>query len=163
MSVFDFAMQMELDGKSFYEEQAAKTETPQLKKLLLEMASDEQKHYEIFKAMKEGENVSYNSEKATQIFKSAKTIFEELKSSGTEFAFDSDLLDAWVQAREIEKKAEAFYRQKADEVDDAGQKEMLHRIADEEHKHWTTIEHVISFLDHPKNWLENAEWSGLGE
>jgi rubrerythrin len=163
MGVFDFAMQMELDGKTYYEEEAAKTELPQLKKLLLELAGDEQKHYNLFKAMKAGEQVSYEAEGATRIFSSAKTVFEDLRSSGEEFAFAADVREAWAKALDVEKKTEAFYRQKADEIDDAGQKEVLVRIAEEEFKHWTAIEHVISFLDHPKNWLDNAEWSGLSD
>jgi len=163
MSVFDFAMQMELDGKSYYEEQAAKTEVSQLKRLLLELASDEQRHYNIFKALKAGEQVSYDTKQATTVFKSAKNVFEELKSTGEEFSFAADVREAWVKAREVEKKSEAFYRRKANEIDDAGQKEILHRIADEEQKHWTTIENVIGFLNRPQQWLENAEWADLGD
>lgn len=162
MSVFDFAMQMELDGKAYYEELATKVELPQLKKILLEMASDEQKHYNLFKAMKAGDNAVLGTEQATKIFASTSNVFEELKASGEQFAFGGDVRDGWVQAREVEKKSEEFYRQKADEVDDDGQKQILLKIADEEHKHWTIIDHVISFLDQPTMWLENAEWGDLG-
>lgn len=163
MSIFDFAMKMELDGQAYYEELAAKAELPQLKKILLEMATDEQKHYNLFKAMKEGETATYDADQATKIFASAKNVFEQLKESGEEFSVGSDVRDAWAQAREVEKKAEAFYLQKADEVDDDGQKQTLLAIAKEEFKHWTVIDHVLSFLDQPGTWLENAEWGGLGD
>lgn len=162
MSIFEFAMQMELDGIAYYEEQAAKAKLPQLKKILLEMASDEQKHYNLFKAMKEGETATYDAEQATKIFASTSNVFEELKASGDQFAFDGDVRDAWLQARDVEKKAEAFYLQKAEEVDDDGQKQALLAIAAEECKHWTVIEHVINFLTQPGTWLENAEWGDLG-
>ena len=98
MTVFDFAMQMELDGKGYYEELAAKAELPQLKKVLLEMASDEQKHYDLFKAMKEGDSAVYDADAATKIFASTKNVFEELKASGDEFSFGSDVRDGWVSA-----------------------------------------------------------------
>lgn len=163
MSIFEFAMQMELDGKAYYEELAAKTELPQLKKVLLEMASDEQKHYNLFKAMKEGETATYDAEQATKIFASVKNVFVQLKESGEEVTIGNDMRDGWAQAREVEKKAEAFYLQKADEVDDAEQKQVLLAIAKEEFKHWTVIDHVLSFLDQPGTWLENAEWGDLGD
>ena len=87
MSIFEFAMQMELDGKAYYEELAAKTEVPQLKKVLLEMASDEQKHYNLFKAMNENEDTAYDSDQATKILASTSNIFEELKASGEQYTF----------------------------------------------------------------------------
>jgi rubrerythrin len=163
MSIFEFAMQMELDGKAYYEDLAAKTELPQFKKLLLEMASDEQRHYNLFKAMKDGGTATYDAEQATKIFASTRNIFEELKASGEQYIFGDDIREAWVKAREVEKKSEAFYRQKAEEVDNAEQKQVLLAIAAEECKHWTTIENVISFLDKPTMWLENAEWNSLDD
>ena len=163
MSIFEFAMQMELDGKAYYEELAAKTEVPQLKKVLLEMASDEQKHYKLFKAMNEDEGGAYDTEQATKIFASTSNVFEELKASGEQYTFGDDIRDAWISARDVEKKAEAFYLQKADEVDDADQKQTLLAIAKEELKHWTVIDHVINFLDQPGTYLENAEWGDLGD
>ncbi len=163
MSIFEFAMQMELEGKAYCEELAAKARLPQLKKILTEMASDEQKHYNLFKAMKESETATYDAEQATEIFASTSNVFEELKASGEQFTFDGDVRDAWVKARDVEKRTEAFYLQKAEEVDDAEQKQTLLAIAAEECKHWTIIEHVINFLDQPGTWLENAEWGDLGE
>ncbi len=62
---------------------------------------------------------------------------------------------------ETEKKAESFYREKADEVEDENNKRILNKIADEEHNHWVAIENVIHFLDKPARWLEDAEWSDL--
>ena len=57
MDVFEFAMKMELDGKEWYEKAAAQTTDGALKNILLEMAADEQKHYEVFKAYRDGSAV----------------------------------------------------------------------------------------------------------
>jgi rubrerythrin len=46
-------------------------------------------------------------------------------------------------------------------VSDAHQKNILSAIADEEQKHWITMENVVKFLDRPNHWLEDAEWSNL--
>ncbi len=161
MEIFDFAMRMEMDGQNFYLKHAADAPSPELKRILEELARDEQKHYAIFKAMKEGRTVEYEEAKRTTILSSIKNVFETLKAENRDFAFPPDSQKTWEEAREIEKKSENFYRQKAAEVSGEGQKHILNRIADEEHRHWVTIENVIQFLDRPKHWLEDAEWSNL--
>ncbi|MDF1544231.1 MAG: ferritin family protein [bacterium] len=163
MNVFEFAMQMELDGKNYYEEHAAKVAHPALKKILLEMASDEDKHYEIFKALRDGLSASYDDAKATTIFTSVKNVFEEIKTESETLDFAEEAKKVWEHARQIEKKAESFYREKADEVDDDNAKHIFHRIADEEHKHWVTMDNVIAFLDKPNQWLEDAEWNSIDD
>ncbi|MCK4573641.1 MAG: ferritin family protein [candidate division Zixibacteria bacterium] len=161
MNVFEYAMQMELDGKTYYEEHAAKIESPQLKRILLELADDEQKHYNIFKAMRDGTSVEYEEAKKSTILAQVKNVFEELKAAEKDYSFPEKLREIWVKAREVESKAENFYREKANELNDENQKHIFNRIADEEHRHWMTMENVIRFLDRPSQWLEDAEWSNL--
>jgi len=161
MNVYEFAMQMELDGKTFYEKHAAKMDQPQLKKIMLQLADDEQKHYDLFKAMRDGKKAEYKEGEKTTILASVKNVFQELQSQNKDFEFPQDAKDCWVEAREVEKKSEEFYREKAEELDDDNQKAIFNRIADEEHKHWVTMENVIQFIDRPSNWLEDAEWNHL--
>ena len=161
MDIFEFAMKMETDGRNFYLEHAAKAPSPELKKILEELARDEEKHYAIFKAMKENRTVEYEEAGKTNILRSVKNVFENLKAQDKDFAFPVDAQKIWEKAREIERKSETFYREKANEVEDEKQKHILGRIADEEHKHWVTVESVIKFLDRPKHWLEDAEWNNL--
>lgn len=161
MNIFEFAMQMETDGRNYYLNQAEKTDHPMLKKILLEMADDELKHYNIFKRLRDGHAAEYDEAKKTTIISSAKNIFQTMKDQGSDFAGDENVVNIWAQAREVEKKAEKFYREKADETDDDNANHILNRIADEEHMHWATIDNVINFLDKPNQFLENAEWNNL--
>jgi rubrerythrin len=163
MNVYEYAMQMELDGKAFYEKHAAKIEEPGLKKILLELANDEDKHYNIFKAMRDGKGAKYEEATQTKILESVKNVFEQLSDGDKDFTFPSNARDLWVEAREVEKKTEAFYREKAEELESDEQKAIFHRIADEEHRHWVTMENIIGFIDHPKNFIEDAEWSNIDE
>ncbi|UCD64652.1 MAG: ferritin family protein [Candidatus Zixiibacteriota bacterium] len=161
MNIFEFAMKMELDGKQFYEESATKVDSPELKRILMELAGDEQKHYTIFRALRDGMPVEYEEARKTRILSEVKNVFETLKAQNRDFSFSGDVKEIWVKAQKIEKDSETFYREKANEMTDDKQKNILTRIADEEHKHWVTMENVISFLDRPKHWLEDAEWSHL--
>lgn len=161
--IFDFAMQMEQDGKDYYEKEAAKTNIPALKKILLGLAEDEIRHYNIFKKLKEqhAADLGALSEKSSEIMKTTRNVFEEMAKSGAEIDVGSEAIEIWNHAQEVEKKSEDFYRMKAEEMSDPKAKEMLIKIAAEEAKHWAVIESVRQFLEKPKTWLEDAEWGNL--
>jgi rubrerythrin len=163
--VFDFAMQMEQDGRDYYEEMASKTKIPALKKILTGLADDERRHYQIFKNLREqhSDQVSQLSEKSTTIMSDAKNIFEQLSGDEVEVDTAGDAIEVWEHAQKIEKKSEDFYREKAGVVPDKTAKDLLNKIADEEHKHWALIESVMQFLHRPDRWLEDAEWNHLEE
>jgi rubrerythrin len=154
---------MEQDGRAYYLDNAEKTSDPALKKVLLELADDELKHYNIFKAMAHQEQAEYKEEEKTTILTTVKNVFEQMKAEGKDFTFADEASQVWEKAREIEKESEKFYREQAEGLSDENQKRILNRIADEEHRHWVTMEQVLQFLHKPKQWLEDAEWSRLEE
>lgn len=161
--IFEYAMKMETDGRDFYLEQAQKTQQSQFRKIWEQLADDEQKHYNIFKALRDGQPAHYDEGTATTILASTMNVFEEMKASGKNFSFTGEVEKAWVEAREVERKSEDFYRDKAKQVDTEAKRQILHRIADEEHKHYVTLDNVIQFLRRPMDWLENAEWHHMEE
>ncbi|MFH1374352.1 MAG: ferritin family protein [bacterium] len=161
MNVFEYAMKMEEDGRAYYLEHAEKISNPALKRVLVELAEDELKHYNTFKALRDEQSAEYKESEKTTILSTLKNVFETLKAESGEHSIPSDATRVWEHARDVEKKSEAFYREKAAEVDDESQKHILTRIADEEHNHWVALDNVIRFLNRPQQWLENAEWSHL--
>ncbi len=163
MNIFEYAMKMEQDGRAFYLKHAESTSVPELKNILVELAEDELKHYSILKAMRDELPAEYKDSEKTTILSTTKNVFEKLKAENKEFSFKSGVTSIWEEAREVERKAEEFYREKANEVGDEKQRHILNRIADEEHYHWVTIENVIRFLTRPQQWLENAEWGSREE
>jgi rubrerythrin len=161
VDVFEFAMKMEQDGRDFYLRHAETVDNPALKKILLELADDEAKHFAIFKALRDGQNAEYKDEEQTKIFGTVKNVFEEIKANNPDYTPPAKAKDIWEEARAVEKRAEEFYRETAKELGDEHIGNILNRIADEEHKHWVTMENVIRYLDRPQHWLEDAEWSNL--
>lgn len=163
MKAFEQAMKMEVDGRAYYLEHAQKASIPALKKILLELADDELKHYNLFKELHESQSATYDEAGATTIYSTTKNVFELLKDEKGGQDLPTDPASVWEHARRVEKDSEDFYREKAAETDDASQKNIWIAIADEEHKHYTAIDHVVDFLKKPTEWLENAEWSGLSD
>lgn len=163
MNVFDYAMKMEQDGRAFYLEHAGKATQPELRQILEELAGDELKHYNLFKALRDGHHAEYKESEKSTILSTIKNVFETMRDQNRNFQFPTGAKAIWQQAQEVEKKSEEFYRAKANEVTDTNQRNVLIRIADEEHHHWVTMQNVIQFLDRPSHWLENAEWSNLDE
>ena len=64
---------------------------------------------------------------------------------------------------DVEKQAELFYREKAKETESSSERDILNKIADEEHRHWQVLENVIQFVRSPREFLENAEWSDVDD
>jgi rubrerythrin len=152
---------MERDGQAYFEVQAGRMSNKALKQIFDELANDEKRHYEIFKAMSEGKTPSIDEAFKTDILTTTKNVFQQLKDSGEKMEFADDVKQVWIKARDIEDDAESFYREKANEATDSAQKAMWNRIADEEHKHWVAMNNVVNFLSRPEQWLEDAEWTNL--
>jgi rubrerythrin len=164
MNAIEYAMQMEMDGKKFYEDQAGVMADSALKKIYEELAGDEQRHYNIFKAMSEGKTGDVEAAFKTNILATTKNVFQQIKDAGGDIAeFPADVKEAWEKARAIEDKSEKFYREQADKAENEGEKDMWMKIANEEHKHWVALDNVLQFLNRPDQWLEDAEWSQMGE
>jgi len=160
MNAFEYAMKMEADGKKYYEEQAAALGTSVLRKIYEELAGDEQRHYEIFKAMHAGADVDINTAFKSNVLATAKNIFQDLSDNKQKIKdFPTGVKEAWEKARAIEDKSEKFYREQAGKAADEIEKAMWLKIAGEEHNHWVALDNVIQFIDHPNQWIEDAEWS----
>ncbi len=159
MNIFDFAMQMEKDGENYYRELAGKSSNKGVTSILNMLADEEVKHYELMKKMKT-HNPSLGE---TPIMKNVKNVFSEMKNSGEKFDFESSQKDLYLKAQELEKKSEDFYREKAAEVGEKPKKDVLLKIAEEEKKHYHILENIIEFITKPETYLEDAEFSNLGD
>ena len=157
MNIFDYAMKMEMDGKDYYLEMAAKSPTRGFKTILTMLAENEVRHYNAVKAMK---NRQYSLEE-TPILNNVKNVFEEMKDQHNEISRAGDQVELYRKAQDVEKKSEDFYREKAAESDNEQVKTLFEKIAEEEKRHYYLLENMIELLRRPKEWLENSEWSHL--
>ena len=161
MSVFDFAMKMEEDGKHYYEKLAETTSLAGLKTVFTRLAADEQKHFETIQQLKT--SGSPPAMQASTILEEAKNIFEELpQQAQTLKRVDADL-EAYQHAMKIEADSFRFYEEAADKEQDPATSSLLLQIAAEEHKHFNILENIFQFANAPNQYLAWAEFSNLEE
>ncbi len=160
MNVYDYAMQLEKDGESYYRDGAARSANKGLRRILTMLADAEVKHYNIFKQMKGNEPFQVGD---ATILQDVKNIFVRMREEGDLEGIAVSEVELYKGAQEIEKKTETFYLKTADEVADMAQRDALLRIAKEEKKHYFILEQIIEFVTRPDHWLENAEWYHLDE
>jgi len=161
MNVFDFAMRMELDGKAFYEKLAGKTNIAGLRGIFTRLAADEQKHYEVFQALK-GQAQSAAMEDST-ILEETKNVFAELlKEKGALGQIQGDL-EGYRYAMKLEADSFRLYEDAAGKETRHDVKNLLLRIAGEEHKHFAILQNIHDFVNAPNQYLAWGEFSNIDE
>jgi len=161
MNVFDFAIKMELDGKAFYEKLAKGTNVAGLQTIFSRLAADEQKHYEIFLALK-GRTQATAMEDTT-VLEQAKNVFEKLlEEKGVHGPITGDL-EGYRYAMKVEADSFRLYEDAAQKERNQDVKNLLLRIAGEEHKHFTIVQNIHDFVNAPNQYLAWGEFSNIDE
>jgi rubrerythrin len=161
MNVFDFAMKMELQGKAFYEDLAESANHPGLKTIFTGLAADEQKHYELFRDLKEGKSRSMGD---SALLDEAKTVFQNFIANRE--LIESQLredLDGYNIGLKIEEESVKLYEDMAKQEQDPELVQLYLKIANEEKKHYNIVENIRDFVMRPKYYLEWREFSNLNE
>jgi rubrerythrin len=160
MNVYDYAMQLEKDGESYYREAASRSTHKGLTRILTMLADAEVIHYGIFSKMKEHKSWQLPD---TTILKEVKNIFVKMKEEGGLESIGVSEIDLYTKAQDIEKMTEDFYLEKAARVEDTTERATFLQVAGEENKHYFILQQIIDFVSRPSQWLEDAEWYHLEE
>ena len=160
MNVYDFAMKMELDGKAYYQKLAEKAKLPGLKNIFLQLAEDEQKHYDIFKGLKEKASPAMQS---TTSLEQAKNVFEKLMTEKSAVDQLEGDLEGYRYAMKLEADSFRFYEDAASREADTRVKSLLLKVAGEEQNHFNILQNVYDFVNAPTQYLAWAEFSNLDE
>lgn len=161
MNVFDFAMEMEDAGKTYYENLASTASLPGLKTIFSRLAEDEARHYEIFRDLKMGGKFPDMTE--STILETAQNVFVELPRDAQALQDMSGVLVAYKHAMKLEADSFRLYEDAAAREADAGIRGLLLKIAGEEHKHYNILENIYRFVNAPNQHLVWGEFSNLRE
>jgi rubrerythrin len=149
-------MQMEQDGERFYRELAAQSASEGMRTILTMLAEDEAKHYQVVKAMAARADAQMVP---TTVLADAKNVFAGLQ--GDDLPLQGAQIELYREAQEIERKSLVFYEEKAHEADEPAARDLLLKIADEEKRHYFLLDSMVTFINRPYEWIENAEFNHL--
>ncbi len=159
MNIYEFAMNLEKEGEKFYRDLADKTEDKGLKSILLMLAEEEVKHYDLFKKMLDDADISTLPK--MEVFEETASVFEQMKNTKEEHSFDKNQVEYYQKAVAIEEQNENFYRKEACNAKSEEHKKIFTRIADEEEKHLVVLKNLVEFITEPDNYLESAEFRNM--
>ena len=159
MNPYDFAIQMSRDGEEFFRTLTQQVKKPGLRKILVMLANDQVIHCRDFEQMKKAEGKALPE--ARNLTGVLNPFAQRLKRLGRGEKVDENLPPAELYRRgqALDKECEDFYRKRAARVKTPQLKQAFLRVAEEQRKHYFTLEHLINFILEPQQGLEDAEWN----
>jgi rubrerythrin len=164
LKVLQLAVQMEVDGKEFYQKASRKSSNKLAKELFRQLANEENIHRkkfeEIYKALKRGQNwpdVEPPFEKGKKI----KSLFAEAsKALGTKFKIAEPELEAIKAAMDMEIRSYNLYHSRSAESTLPAEKQSYKNLAGEERGHHLALLDSYEYLSDPTGWFTRKEhWS----
>jgi rubrerythrin len=156
MDIFEFAMEKEQLAEQHYRKLAERIDHAGLESILLMLADEEAKHFKTVQQMKTKTPLRVTE---TPVLKNAKAVFEKMQRGTQTFSFDTSEVDLYRKACGIEAESKKYYLEKAQEVEDAGQREVFLKLAEEENKHLVLVQSLCDFVAKPETFLEDAEFN----
>jgi rubrerythrin len=159
MNILDFALQMEADGKAYYEKLVIESASKEMKNLFSLLADAEQSHYDALLARK---NEVAFAKADSQLLEQAQNIFQRLMEMKGHGSFRVDT-DGYRHAIKAEEQSIRFYQESAEKETAPEVQRLLRTLADEERVHLNIVENIYEFVESPKFFLVWREFSNLKE
>jgi rubrerythrin len=160
MNLYDYAIQMSRDGEEFFRTLTKQVKNPGLRKILIILANDQATHRRDFAKRKKAEGAAlvdaWNLDGAINPFAA------RLKKLGSGEKVDENMpaAELYRRGQALDRECGEFYLKKAARVKDPRLKQAFLTVAEEQRKHYFTLEHLINFILEPQQGpLENAEWN----
>ncbi len=163
MDIFDFALKMELDGEKYYRDQAEKVQYDDLKKVLIGLAEDEQRHYQIIQL---AQNQTFKHIEADPLLSKIPNVFAVNKnkkfvpaSNEVISKLKDEQFDVYNAALVKEKESVELYKKLKADAKGSAEKDVFESLMHEEEKHVEVIDNIIEMLNHVNDWVESAEFN----
>lgn len=152
MNILEFAINMELEGQNYYDEQARLNKDNGLFRVFSTLAEDEKNHAEILQNKKAGKDYTLTDTK----FSSIENVFggDDLKIS--DIKTSPEQLDLYRFALDKEEESIKLYKKLLSKAD--ADKELFNFLIKEEENHHKIIENIVEMVSRPKEWVESAEF-----
>jgi rubrerythrin len=160
-----FAIQMEIDGKEYYQRASRGSDNRVGKELFEWLAGEEDKHRQKFEAIysslkneKAWPEVDIQPRKGDIL----NTFFSEaMRAAGTTVKPAGTELDTIAKAMDMEDKTEKFYSSQGKEAAYDAERKLYTSLAAEEKGHYLTLVDYREYLIDPAGWFRKAEHHSL--
>ena len=160
MEILQSAIQMEIDGKEFYQRASQQSSTPS-KQLFERLAIEEDEHRRKFEEIYEALNKRPDwpaVEAPSSGGKRLRSIFAEAsKKLGTQINPSQSELDAIKQAMNMELKSYEFYRSRSQQGASPLERQFYQSLAAEERGHYLALVDSYEYLTDPAGWFTVKE------
>jgi rubrerythrin len=159
MDPLELAKKIELEGKLYYEKLAKEGPISALSGIFKLLAKEEQQHFDLFSSWQKTKKPAPSSPGVVSA--EAKRMFAKLSSQFSLPETKYDYAKAYSKALEMEQKSISFYEDLLGKSTSAEEKKTLKFLIGEEQKHEHLVEHLLEFVNEPRDFLENAEFNHL--
>lgn len=160
MNVLEFAINMELDGEKYYNDQAENTKDTALKTVFLMLAKDEKSHAEILQ--KKSNKLLFELE-PNETLSETKNLFKGIKHFKSEIKQIPNQLDLYRVALEKEKESINLYEKLLLEAADDESKNLFNYLIKQEKDHYEILDELVLQLNKSDDWVESAEFGLTSE
>jgi len=160
-----FAIQMEIDGKDFYQKSEKSSSTRLGRELFQWLAGEEDKHRQrfeqIYQAIKKSEawpDIEIQPAKSDKLM----TIFSSARGAGTPQTDEQSAeLKSIAKAMDMEQKSQEFYQEQGEGAMYPAERGFFNALAAEEHGHYLALVDYREYLVDPAGWFLKAEHHSL--
>lgn len=163
MKLLDFAMQMELDGKAYYERLENETPDAGLRKIFSILAADEDKHYQTLHDLRSGVGREMSDSNALE---EAKSIFKAMRIEDTVIDKLREKKDIYLHAMQMEVDSIRIYEDIVGEESKSGDPlavSVIKKIIDEEKKHYNSMENIHDLIAANERMIPWRDFQGIRE
>lgn len=153
MNTIDFAINMELEGQRYFEDQAKLNKDNELHTVFLFLAEAEKEHAQLLKKRKEMEPYVLND---NSIRPDIETAIEEVKSLRNELK--EKQLDMYRMAYKLEENSINLYYDLLTKTTVPENIELYTYLIEQEKEHLKFFEDLVIMLNRPEEWVESAEF-----
>lgn len=165
LEALKFAVQMEIDGKEYYQKANQESANKLGKDLFQWLAAEEDKHrqrfeevYEVIRNKKSWSEVNIKPESGENI----KTLFSKARETAApEIEEVTAELNAISGAMDMENKSHTFYKLQGEKATYDAERKFYETLAAEERGHYLTLIDYREYLIDPAGWFRQMEHHSL--
>ena len=158
MNICEIAKQMEREGERHYRELANNTDNDALANIFNRLADNEIEHYNYFDKLEHQADIDISQ---SHTLKGVRGVFKEMAAAAESFTGRTEEGEVYKEVLASARKAVDFYTDLLAKAESDSERLLIEHIMEEEKHHVTIMENLVEFLEQPKMWVENAEFSHL--